>query len=81
MHRPDPTTLIEETLRALDDLVRVGKVRYLGCSNFAAWQLCEALWTSKVQNLESFVTVQPQYNLLNCQIEQELVPYKPRLRN
>ncbi len=74
IHRPDPTTPIEETLRALDDLVRAGKVRYIGCSNFAAWQLCEALWTSKVNNLHSFVTVQPQYNLLNRRIEAELVP-------
>ena len=74
MHRPDPTTPIEETLRALDDLVRAGKVRYIGCSNFAAWQLCEALWTSKIDNLVSFVTVQPQYNLLNRQVEQELAP-------
>lgn len=74
MHTPDATTPIEETLRTLDDLVREGKVRYIGCSNFAGWQLCEALWTSKVNSLESFVTVQPQYNLLNRRIEQELVP-------
>lgn len=74
VHLPDPTTPIEETLRALDDLVRAGKVRYIGCSNFAAWQLCEALWISKVNNLHSFVTVQPRYNLLERQIETELVP-------
>jgi len=74
IHRPDPSTPIEETLRALDDIVRAGKVRYIGCSNFAAWQLCEALWTSKVNNLHSFVTVQPPYNLLTRQIERELVP-------
>jgi len=73
-HRPDPTTPIEETLRTLSDLVRAGKVRYIGCSNFAGWQLCEALWTSKVNNLESFVTVQSKYNLLDRSIEQELVP-------
>jgi len=73
MHLPD-TTPIEETLRALDDIVRAGKVRYIGCSNFAAWQLCEALWTSKINNLHSFVTVQPMYNLLARQIERELVP-------
>ncbi len=73
MHFPDPTTPIEETLRALDDLVRAGKVLYIGCSNFAAWQLCEALWTSKVHNLNSFVTVQPQYNLIDRGIETELV--------
>ncbi len=74
IHLPDPATPIEETLRALDDLVRAGKVRYIGCSNFAAWQLCEALWMSRVNNLQSFVTVQPRYNLLERQIETELVP-------
>ena len=74
MHFPDLTTPIEETLRALDDIVRAGKVRYIGCSNYAAWQLCEALWTSKTDNLHSFVTVQPQYNLLNRDIEKELAP-------
>ena len=74
MHMPDSTTPIEETLRALDDLVRAGKVRYIGCSQFAAWQLCEALWTSKVNNLHPFVTVQTEYNLIERQIERELVP-------
>ncbi|MEE8413747.1 MAG: aldo/keto reductase [Dehalococcoidales bacterium] len=74
MHFPNAGTPIEETLRALDDLVRDGKVRYIGCSNFAAWQLCEALWTSKANNLHSFATVQPGYSLLNRQIEKELVP-------
>ncbi len=74
MHFPDPETPIEETLRALDDLVRSGKVRYIGCSNFAAWQLCEALWTSRVNNLHSFVMVQPRYNLLYRDIEKELIP-------
>lgn len=74
IHLPDPATPIEETLRAFDDLVRTGKVRYIGCSNFAAWQLCEALWISKINNLHSFVTVQPRYNLLERQIETELVP-------
>jgi aryl-alcohol dehydrogenase-like predicted oxidoreductase len=74
IHYPDSETPIEETLRALDDLVRTGKVRYIGCSNFAAWQLCEALWTSKLNNLESFVTVQSKYSLLDRSIERELVP-------
>lgn len=74
IHWPDPTTPIEETLRALDDLVRDGKVRYIGCSNFAAWLLCEALWTSKFNNLHSFVCMQSQYNLLQRHIESELVP-------
>jgi len=74
VHLPDTATPIEETLCALNDLVRTGKVRYIGCSNFAAWQLCEALWISKINNLQSFVTVQPRYNLLERQIETELVP-------
>ena len=74
MHIADPATPIEETLRALDDLVRSGKVRYIGCSNFAAWQLCEALLTSKLNNLNAFVSVQPQYNMLTRQIERELMP-------
>lgn len=74
MHKPDPTTPIEETLRGLDDLVKAGKVCYIGCSNFAGWELSEALWTSRANNLNSFVTVQPKYNLFERQIEQELVP-------
>ncbi len=74
MHLPDPTTPIEETLRALDDLVRTGKVRYIGCSNFASWQLCEALWMSKINNIQAFVTIQSRYNLLERQIESEVVP-------
>ncbi len=74
IHFPHPETPIQETLRSLDDLVRTGKVRYIGCSNFAAWQLCEALWTSKFNNLESFIAVQSRYNLLDRSIERELVP-------
>ncbi|MDP3879714.1 MAG: aldo/keto reductase [Dehalococcoidales bacterium] len=74
IHLPDPATPIEETLRTLDDLVRAGKVRYTGCSNFAAWQLCEAIWVSRLHNLEHFITVQPRYNLLDRTIEAELVP-------
>jgi aryl-alcohol dehydrogenase-like predicted oxidoreductase len=74
MHNPDPTTPIEETLRALDDLVKAGKVRYIGCSNFLGWQLSEALWTSRVNNLNSFVTAQTKYNIIERHIEQELVP-------
>ncbi len=74
MHRPDPATPVEETLRALDNLVRTGKVRYVGCSNFAAWQLNDALWTFRARNLGSFVTVQTRYNILERQIEAELVP-------
>lgn len=74
MHRPDATTPVEETLRALDDLVRAGKIRYIGCSNYAAWQLSDALWTSSVNHLHSFLTVQSRYNVLERQIEAELVP-------
>ena len=74
VHFPDPSTPIEETLHAMNDLVQRGKVRYTGCSNFAAWQLMEALWTSKLHNLHSFVTIQPRYNLLYREIERELVP-------
>jgi aryl-alcohol dehydrogenase-like predicted oxidoreductase len=75
MHEPDPETPIEETLRALDDLVKAGKVRYIGTSNFAAWQLCEALWTSSVNHLHSFITEQPRYHILDRKIEEELVPF------
>jgi aryl-alcohol dehydrogenase-like predicted oxidoreductase len=74
MHQPDPTTPVEETLRALDELVKSGKVRYIGCSNFSSWQVSEAMWTSRVNNLSAFVTVQPKYNLFERQIEQDLVP-------
>ena len=75
IHFTDPSTPIEETLRALDDLVRQGKVRYIGCSNFAAWQVCEAYWTSKALNLNAFVSVQPEYSMLNRDVERELVPF------
>lgn len=73
-HYPDTETPIEETLRAMEDLVRAGKVRYVGCSNFAAWQLCKALWTSKFRNLESFIALQSRYNVLDRSIEREVVP-------
>jgi aryl-alcohol dehydrogenase-like predicted oxidoreductase len=73
-HFPDPSTPIAETLRALDDLVKSGKVRYIGCTNFAGWQISEAQWTSRVNHLHSFVTMQAKYNLLERQIEQEIVP-------
>lgn len=74
IHAFDLSTPLEETLRTLDTLVRAGKVRYIGCCNFAAWQICEALWTSKVNNLEPFITVQSSYNLIERDIEQEVVP-------
>ncbi len=74
VHRWDPETPIEETMRALDDVVRAGKVRYLGCSNFAAWQLTQALWVSDRRGYAPFVSVQPRYNLLDRAIERELLP-------
>ena len=74
MHMVDRSTLIEETLRTLDDLVRAGKVRYIGCSNYDAWHLVEALHTSRALNLNAFVSVQPYYNLLKRGIERELAP-------
>jgi aryl-alcohol dehydrogenase-like predicted oxidoreductase len=74
IHRPQPECAIDETLRALDDLVRSGKVRYLGTSTFAAWQIVESLWVSKENSLNRFVTEQPPYNLLDRRIERELIP-------
>ncbi len=73
-HRFDARTPLEETLRALDDLVRSGKVRYVGCSNFTAWQLCKALWTSDKRNLVRFDSLQPMYNLALRMAEVELFP-------
>ena len=74
VHAPDPKTPIEETLRALDDLVHQGKVRYLGCSNFQAWRLALALWQSDKLGLARFDCVQPRYNMLFREIEHELFP-------
>jgi aryl-alcohol dehydrogenase-like predicted oxidoreductase len=74
IHRPNPSTPIDETLRALDDVIRAGKVRYIGSSTFAAWQVIESLWVSKELGLNRFVTEQPPYNLLDRRIERELVP-------
>jgi aryl-alcohol dehydrogenase-like predicted oxidoreductase len=74
LHRPDPATPIEETLSALDDLVREGKVRYLGSSNFTGWQVAEAEWMSRTRHLERFVSAQNQYSWLEREIEDDLVP-------
>ena len=74
MHRWDDSTPIEETMRTLDDLVRQGKVRYIGCSNYAAWQVCKAMWVSEKSGLERFVSAQPSYSFLDRAIERELVP-------
>jgi aryl-alcohol dehydrogenase-like predicted oxidoreductase len=74
IHWNDPVTPILETLRTMDNLVRAGKVRYIACSNFDAWQLNDAWWTSKAHNLEPFIAVQPKYHMLDRSIEKELVP-------
>jgi aryl-alcohol dehydrogenase-like predicted oxidoreductase len=74
MHQPDPLTPIEETLRALDDLVRAGKVRYIGCSNFAAWQVVEAQWTSHYLGLNQFVSCQDEYSLLVRDLDRDRLP-------
>ena len=74
LHQPDPLTPIEETLRALDDLVRQGKVRYIGCSNLPAWQVVEAQWTSRHHGLTSFVCAQDEYSLVVRHIDRELIP-------
>ena len=74
IHRPQSDMPIDETLRAMDDLVRSGKVRYIGTSTFAAWQLVESLWVSKEYGLNRFVCEQPPYNLLDRRIERELLP-------
>jgi aryl-alcohol dehydrogenase-like predicted oxidoreductase len=73
-HFPDPLTPIEETLRALDDLVHQGKVRYIGCSNMPAWGVVDALWTSKSAGLAAFISCQDEYSLLFRKHEAELIP-------
>ena len=73
-HIPDPATPIEETLRALDDLVRSGKVRYIGHSNFSGWQISDAEWTAKSAGLNRFATAQNLYNLLDRRLEREVIP-------
>jgi aryl-alcohol dehydrogenase-like predicted oxidoreductase len=74
LHRPDGATPIEETLAALTELVREGKVRYLGSSNLAAWQVADADWTARTAGTERFVSAQNHYNLLEREVERELVP-------
>ncbi len=76
-HFIDPLVPIEETMSAFTDLVRQGKVRYLGCSNYSAWRIMQSLWASDARNLERFVSVQPEYNLLDpwrSHVEMELAP-------
>jgi aryl-alcohol dehydrogenase-like predicted oxidoreductase len=74
IHRPDSDVPIDETLRALDDLIRAGKIRYLGASTFASWQIVESLWVSKEYGLNRFICEQPPYHLLDRRIERELIP-------
>lgn len=74
LHFPDPETPIEETLSALDDLVRAGKVRYIGSSNFAGWKIVEAWYAAEKSGFSKFITAQNHYNLLDRKIELEIVP-------
>jgi aryl-alcohol dehydrogenase-like predicted oxidoreductase len=73
-HLVDPLTPVEETLRALDDLVRAGKVRYIGCSHMPAWQVVDSLWTSRANNLARFIACEDEYSLLARGIERDLIP-------
>lgn len=73
-HRPDPETPIEETLRALEDLIREGKARYVGCSNFPAWLTVEASWVAREHGLNGFVCAQEEYSLLARDAEREVIP-------
>jgi len=74
IHMQDITVPEEETLRALDDLVRAGKILYTGCSNYAAYRLVDSLWTSRTNHLATFVTLQAQYSLISRDLEREHVP-------
>jgi aryl-alcohol dehydrogenase-like predicted oxidoreductase len=79
MHRTDPRTPIEETLRALDDLIRQGKVRYIGCSNFPAWEMVDAAWTARSAGLNGFVSCQDEFSLIHRDAEAELIPAARKL--
>ncbi len=74
LHRPDPVTPIDETLAALDELVREGKVRYVGSSNFSGWQVVDADWAARAAGTTRFVSAQNEYSLLEREVEDELVP-------
>lgn len=74
MHEPDPGTPIDETLAALHDLVQAGKVRYLGNSNFAGWEIADADWTARTGGLTPFISAQNRYSLLERAVEEEVVP-------
>ncbi|MDA1189748.1 MAG: aldo/keto reductase [Chloroflexi bacterium] len=75
LHSWDDDTPIEETVRAMDDLITQGKVRYVGCSNYSAWQVCEAMWTARSHHMNEMVSVQPPYSMLDRKAEDELVPF------
>jgi aryl-alcohol dehydrogenase-like predicted oxidoreductase len=74
LHRPDPKTPIEETLRALEDLIQQGKVRYIGCSNLPAWQVVEAQWTARKIGSHAFISCQDEYSLIVREPDRELIP-------
>jgi len=74
LHQPDPLTPIEETIRALDDLIRQGKARYVGCSNLPAWQVVDALGTARRRGLNAFISCQDEYSLVARTPEKELIP-------
>ena len=74
LHRWDSNTPMEETLRVLDDCVRAGKIRYIGSSNYQSWQIAEAVWQARVNHFAPIVCNQPQYNLLDRTIEDEIMP-------
>jgi aryl-alcohol dehydrogenase-like predicted oxidoreductase len=74
IHFPDDSTPIEETLRALDDLIRAGLVRYIGCSNFHGWQIVEAHWAATTGHLTPFISAQNRYSLLDRDVEGEVIP-------
>lgn len=74
LHQPDLVTPVEETLEAMNELVDEGKVRYLGCSNFAAWEVTEAHWVARTRGMRGFVSAQNEYSLYNRAAEDELVP-------
>jgi aryl-alcohol dehydrogenase-like predicted oxidoreductase len=78
IHKPDPLTPLEESLRALEDLVRHGKVRYVGLSNHPAWQVADAIWIARTQNFASIISCQDEYSLLTRGPERELIPMMKR---
>ena len=80
LHDPDPKTPIEETMRALEDLIRAGKIRYIGCSNFAAWQVVEADWAARALGTSAFISSQDEYSLLVRNHEKVLFPVLEKYR-